>query len=210
MVLLLVHTPTLRTTALYQSVHWAGKRPPDLLHLKVTALATRRDSLVLLATSWDTGLPGPVGYHVYPEPSAMARHMADEGHITVPRKEDLVDNSVWLPQDMKESLIFYCTSWSLDAFITANIRTQEAHPQWKHNLVSHSSLQTTAPIKCISVRRKWTFMRLCEKLQERVGDTLEQWLLTGEDLPPNDKAISGDSFGFYNLGQREVLLAANG
>ena len=53
-------------------------------------------------------------------------------------------------------------------------------------------------------------MRLCEKLQERVGDTLEQWLLTGEDLPPNDKAISEDSFGFYNLGQREVLLAANG
>ena len=67
-----------------------------MLHLKVTALATRRDSLVLLATSWDTGLPGPVGYHVYPEPSAMARHMADEGHITVPRKEDLVDDSVWL------------------------------------------------------------------------------------------------------------------
>lgn len=53
-------------------------------------------------------------------------------------------------------------------------------------------------------------MRLCEKLQQRVGEGLEGWFLTGEDLPPNDKATSGDSFGFYNSGQREVLLAANG
>lgn len=34
---------TLRTTALCQLVHRAGKRPPELLHLKVTALAIRRD-----------------------------------------------------------------------------------------------------------------------------------------------------------------------
>ena len=76
--------------------------------------------------------------------------------------------------------------------------------------MSHSSLQTTGPIKCIGARRKWTFMRLCEKLQQTVGEGLEQWFLTGEDLPPNDKAISGDSFGFHNLGQGELLLAANG
>ena len=66
-----------------------------------------RLSLVLLPTSWNTGLPGPVGYHVYPQPSAMARHMADDGHITGPREEDLADDSVWLPQDMRESLIFF-------------------------------------------------------------------------------------------------------
>ena len=40
--------------------------------------------------------------------------------------------------------------------------------------------------------------------------SLDPWFLTGEDLPPNDKAISGDSFGFHNLGQGELLLAANG
>ena len=55
-----------------------------------------RLSLVLLPTSWDTGLHGPVGY----QPSAMARHMADDGHITGPREEDLADDSVWLPQDI--------------------------------------------------------------------------------------------------------------
>ena len=73
-----------------------------------------------------------------------------------------------------------------------------------------SSLQTTGPIKCIAARRKWTFMRLCEKLQQTVGEGLEYWFLTGEDLPPNDKAISGDTFGFHNLRQGELLLAANG
>ena len=53
-----------------------------------------RLSLVPLPTSWDTRLPGPVGYHIYPKPSAMARHMTDNGHITVPREEDLADDSV--------------------------------------------------------------------------------------------------------------------
>ena len=53
-------------------------------------------------------------------------------------------------------------------------------------------------------------MRLCEKLQQTVGEGLESWFLTGEDLPPNDKAISGDTFGFHNLRQGELLLAANG
>ena len=53
-------------------------------------------------------------------------------------------------------------------------------------------------------------MRLCEKLQQTVGEGLEYWFLTGEDLPPNDKAISGDTFGFHNLRQGELLLAANG
>ena len=51
---------------------------------------------------------------------------------------------------------------------------------------------------------------LCEKLQQTVGEGLEYWFLTGEDLPPNDKAISGDTFGFHNLRQGELLLAANG
>lgn len=42
-----------------------------------------------------------------------------------------------------------------------------------------------------------------------MGEGLEQWFLTGEGLPLNDKKISGDSFGFHNWDQGEMLLAAN-
>lgn len=103
------------THQLWEPLHYTISAPSGKTAPRVAAFEghssshQERLSLVLLATSWDTGLPGPVGYHVYPQPSAMARHMADEGHITVPRKEDLVDDSVWLPQEMRESLIFYCT-----------------------------------------------------------------------------------------------------
>lgn len=43
-VILLVWTPTLRTNVLYQLVHRAGRWPPEMLHLQVTALTTKRDS----------------------------------------------------------------------------------------------------------------------------------------------------------------------
>ena len=67
MVLLLVWAPTLRNIALHQLVHRAGRWPPELTHFQVTALATRRDSpLVLLPTSWETGLPSPVGVPYLP------------------------------------------------------------------------------------------------------------------------------------------------
>lgn len=89
-------------------------------------------------------------------------------------------------------------------------RTQETHPQLTHNLELLLSLQTTAPMKYKGRRR--TYIRLSETLQQRVEEGLERQLLTGEDsVPQGHLAISGDSFGFHNVGGgNEVLLAANG
>lgn len=106
--LLLVHTPTLRTTALYHQCIERKTAP------RVAAFEGHSSSHQETCFQSYWPLPGTqdclgqLDTMSTPQPSAI-QYMADEGHITVPRKEDLVDDSVWLPQEMRESLTFYCT-----------------------------------------------------------------------------------------------------